>query len=217
MKFKVGDKVKVIATLHKQTCNVGDIVTIKKADVCDSSYLCDIYDVYDAWFYENELGAIENGENNSFTKSNLKDGDIITYRNGIKRLVNATNEKIVFIQNPNILSFDFYDFRDDLTNKNKDGKAYDIVKVERATKYETVFERKEEILDEAEKKYLADVIRPFRKHIMFISKTGFDGEEFLKIDFKRPVNSFSLPFFKKNSMYKGMKVDQKYTLEELEI
>ena len=215
MKFNVGDKVKVIATLHKQACNVGDIVTIKKADVWDSSYLCDVDNVYDAWFYENELGAIENGENNSFTKSDLKDGDIVTYKNGIKRLVNATNKKIVFIQNPNILSFDFCDFRDNLTNRK--GKEYDIVKVERATKYEMVFERKEEILDEVEKKYLADVIRPFRQHIMFISKTGFDGEEFLKIDFKRPVNSFSLPFFKKNSMYKGMKVDQKYTLEELEI
>lgn len=215
MKFKVGDKVKVIATLHKQACNVGDIVTIKKADVWDSSYLCDIDNVYDAWFYENELGAIENGENNSFTKSDLKDGDIVTYRNGFKRLVNTTNPKIVYIYNSNILSFNFCDFRGNLTNRK--GKEYDIVKVERATKYEMVFERKEEILDEVEKKYLADVIRPFRQHIMFISKTGFDGEEFLKIDFKRPVNSFSLPFFKKNSMYKGMKVDQKYTLEELEI
>jgi hypothetical protein len=215
MKFKVGDKVKVIATLHKQACNVGDIVTIKKADVWDSSYLCDVDNVYDAWFYESELGAIENGENNSFTKSDLKDGDIVTYKNGIKRLVNATNKKIVFIQNPNISSFDFCDFRGNLTNKY--GKEYDIVKIERLLKYETVFKREEEILDEAEKKYLADVIRPFRKHIMFISKIGFDGEEFLKIDFKRPVNSFSLPFFEKNSMYKGMKVDQKYTLEELGI
>lgn len=215
MKFKVGDKVKVIATLHSQACFVGDIVTIKKANVWDSSYLCDVDNVYDAWFYENELGAIENGENNSFTKADLKDGDIVTYRNGFRRLVNATNQKIVYIYNSNILSFNFCDFRGNLTNRK--GKEYDIVKVERATKYEMVFERKEEILDEVEKKYLADVIRPFRKHIMFISKTGFDGEEFLKIDFKRPVNSFSLPFFKKNSMYKGMKVDQKYTLEELEI
>ena len=150
-----------------------------------------------------------------FTKADLKDGDIVTYRNGFRRLVNATNAKIVYIYNSNILSFNFCDFRGNLTNRK--GKEYDIVKVERATKYEMVFERKEEILDEVEKKYLADVIRPFRQHIMFISKTGFDGEEFLKIDFKRPVNSFSLPFFKKNSMYKGMKVDQKYTLEELEI
>lgn len=211
MKFRIGDKLKVINIKHCQSCNIGEIVKVVDVEEICKRYSCKTSEGLVFYFEESELEKLD------FTKSNLKDGDIITYRNGIKRLVNATNEKIVFIQNPNILSFDFYDFRDDLTNKNKDGKAYDIVKVERATKYETVFERKEEILDEAEKKYLADVIRPFRKHIMFISKTGFDGEEFLKIDFKRPVNSFSLPFFKKNSMYKGMKVDQKYTLEELEI
>ena len=214
MKFRVGDKVKVISTLHKQACNVGDIVTIKKADLLDSSYLCDVDDVYDAWFYENELGAIENGENNSFTKSNLKDGDIVTYRNGIKRLVNATNEKIVFIQNPNILSFGFYDFRDDLTNKNKNGKAYDIVKVERATKYETVFERKEEILDEAEKKYLSDVIRPFKDKIKTICKISAPDDEFISIKLKGDV-SMDFPDFEKGTMYKGMKEYKEYTLKEL--
>ena len=208
MKFKVGDKVKVIATLHKQACNVGDIVTIKKADVCDSSYLCDIYDVYDAWFYENELGAIENGENNIFTISDLKDGDKCTLKNGQVIFFNKDSSRQRTLYAFDNLDKNFkYTINDDVS----------IVKVERPFKYETVFERKKEILDEEEKKYLADVIRPFRQHIMFISKTGFDGEEFLKIDFKRPVNSFSLPFFKKNSMYKGMKENKKYTLEELEI
>lgn len=208
MKFKVGDKVKVIATLHSQACFVGDIVTIKKADVWDSSYLCDVDNVYDAWFYENELGAIENGENNIFTISDLKDGDKCTLKNG----------QVIFFNKDSSCQRTLYVF--DNLDKNFKFTINDdvsIVKVERPLKYETVFERKKEILDEEEKKYLADVIRPFRQHIMFISKTGFDGEEFLKIDFKRPVNSFSLPFFKKNSMYKGMKVDQKYTLEELGI
>ena len=208
MKFKVGDKVKVIATLHSQACFVGDIVTIKKADVWDSSYLCDIDNVYDAWFYENELGAIENGENNIFTISDLKDGDKCTLKNGQVIFFNkdSSRQRTLYVFDNLDKNFK-YTINDDIS----------IVKVERPFKYETVFERKKEILDEEEKKYLADVIRPFRQHIMFISKTGFDGEEFLKIDFKRPVNSFSLPFFKKNSMYKGMKVDQKYTLEELEI
>lgn len=209
MKFRIGDKLKVINIKHCQSCNIGEIVKVVDVGEIYKRYSCKTSEGLVFYFEESELEKLD------FTKADLKDGDIVTYRNGIKRLVNATNKKIVFIQNPNILSFDFYDFRDDLTNKDKDGKAYDIVKVERAAKYETVFERKEEILDESEKNYLVEVIRPFRKHIMFISKIGFDGEEFLKIDFKRPVNSFSLPFFEKNSMYKGMKVDQKYTLEEL--
>ncbi len=213
MKFKVGDKVKVIATLHKQACNVGDIVTIKKADVWDSSYLCDVDNVYDAWFYENELGAIENGENNSFTKSDLKDGDIVTYRNGIRRLVNATNKKIVFIQNPNILSFDFCDFRNDLTNKNE--KEYDIVKIERPLKYETVFKREEEILDEAEKKYLADVVRPFKSKVKYIHKlaSAYGNKEFINIQLRD--DNFTLPYFKKGTMYKEMQTGILYTLEKL--
>ena len=206
MKLKVGDKVKVIAALHKQACNVGGIVTIKKADVWDSCYLCDVDNVYDAWFYENELGAIENSKNNSFTISDLKDGDKCTLKNGQVIFFNKDSSRQRTLYAFDNLDKNFkYTINDDVS----------IVKVERPLKYETVFERKKEILDEEEKKYLADVIGPFRQHIMFISKTGFDGEEFLKIDFKRPVNSFSLPFFEKNSMYKGMKVDQKYTLEEL--
>ncbi len=127
MKFKVGDKVKVIATLHKQACNVGDIVTIKKADVCYLSYLCDVDDVYDAWFYEYELGAIENGENNIFTISDLKDGDKCTLKNG----------QVIFVDKTSNYGFSNIDkqlkyFNDDVS----------IVKVERPIKYETVFERK---------------------------------------------------------------------------
>ena len=126
-----------------------------------------------------------------------------------------TNKKIVFIQNPNILSFDFCDFRNDLTNKN--GKEYDIVKIERPVKYETVFERKEEILDEAEKKYLADVVRPFKNKVQYIVK--YDNplrtkKEYLRI---KLINDgeMNFPDFKKDSMYKGMKEGKKYTLKKL--
>lgn len=209
MKFRIGDKLKVINIKHCQSCNIGEIVKVVDVEEICKRYSCKTSEGLVFYFEESELEKLD------FTKADLKDGDIVTYRNGVRRLVNATNAKIVFIHNSNILSFDFCDFRDNLTNRK--GKEYDIVKVERATKYEMVFERKEEILNETEKKYLAEVIRPFRKDIMFISKIGFDGEEFLKIDFKRPANSFSLPFFEKNSMYKGMKADQKYKLEELGI
>lgn len=189
MKFRIGDKLKVINIKHCQSCNIGEIVKVVDVEEICKRYSCKTSEGLVFYFEESELEKLD------FTKADLKDGDIVTYRNGIKRLVNATNKKIVFIQDPNILSFDFCDFRDNLTNRK--GKEYDIVKIERTLKYETVFKREEEILDEAEKKYLVEVIRPFRKHIMFISKIGFDREEFLKIDFKRPVNSFSLPFFEK--------------------
>lgn len=200
MKFKVGDKVKVIATLHKQACNVGDIVTIKKADVCDSSYLCDIYDVYDAWFYENELGAIENGENNIFTISDLKDGDKCTLKNG----------QVIFVDKTSDYGF---------SNINKQLKYFNddvsIVKVERPVKYETMFERKEEILDEVEKKYLADVVRPFRSKVRSVYKMASicSNKEFINIQLRD--ENFTLPYFEKGTMYKEMQTGKRYTLEKL--
>lgn len=202
MKFKVGDKLKVINIKHCQSCNIGEIVKVVDVEEICKRYSCKTSEGLVFYFEESELEKLD------FTKADLKDGDKCILKNG----------QVIFFNKDSSRQRTLYAF--DNLDKNFKYTINDnvsIVKVERPIKYETVFERKKEILDEAEKKYLADIIRPFRKHIMFISKIGFDGEEFLKIDFKRPVNSFSLPFFKKNSMYKGMKVDQKYTLEELGI
>lgn len=197
MKFKIGDRVKVvkceISGEHCKSINKISTIAQVEKDVPYPYMLKDLGEV----FSEDELELVREKQ---FTKFDLKNGDKCTLGSG----------KVLFFNNDNWFHRSMYAL-------NAPNDALSIVKVERPVKYETVFERKEEILDETEKKYLAEVIRPFRKDIMFISKIGFDGEEFLKIDFKRPVNSFSLPFFEKNSMYKGMKVDQKYTLEELEI
>lgn len=202
MKFKVGDKLKVINIKHCQSCNIGEIVKVVDVEEICKRYSCKTSEGLVFYFEESELEKLD------FTKADLKDGDKCILKNGQVIFFNKDSSRQRTLYAFDNLDKNFkYTINDDVS----------IVKVERPIKYETVFERKKEILDEAEKKYLADIIRPFRKHIMFISKIGFDGEEFLKIDFKRPVNSFSLPFFKKNSMYKGMKVDQKYTLEELGI
>lgn len=199
MKFKIGDKVKVVkCEISGKRCgNINKISTITQVgkDVPYPYILKDLDEV----FSEDELELVQEKQ---FTKADLKDGDKCTLKNGQVIFVDKTSD------------YGFSNINEQLKYFNDD---VSIVKVERPVKYETMFERKEEILDEVEKKYLAEVIRPFRKDIMFISKIGFDGEEFLKIDFKRPANSFSLPFFEKNSMYKGMKADQKYKLEELGI
>lgn len=208
MKFRIGDKLKVINIKHCQSCNIGEIIKVVDVEEIYKRYSCKTSEGLVFYFEESELEKLD------FTKADLKDGDIVTYRNGIKRLVNATNKKIVFIQNPNILSFDFCDFRDDLTNKNKEGKEYDIVKTERPVKYETVFERKEEILDEAEKKYLANVIRPFKDKIKGIVKFSNFDAEYILIEVKDDGNIF-FPYFKKGTMYKRMRPKKKYTLEEL--
>ena len=78
-----------------------------------------------------------------------------------------------------------------------------------------------QILDEVEKRYLKGVIRPFRKRVKYISKEKdfvygpFDvPTEFIHIELS-DADIADFPNFKANTMYKGMKLGRKYTLEEL--
>ena len=71
-----------------------------------------------------------------------------------------------------------------------------------------------EILDEEEKEYLSNVIKPFRDKVECIVKKIFENEEYIKIVIKNDSDLF-FPNFKKGTMYKGMEEDKRYTLEEL--
>lgn len=75
---------------------------------------------------------------------------------------------------------------------------------------------KEPILDEAERKYLSDVIRPFRKEVATISKfQNWDNtHQYIYIALKSQ-HYCTLPFFPKSTMYKGMENGKHYSLEEL--
>lgn len=154
-----------------------------------------------------------------FTKSDLQDGDIVTYRDGRKRIKKGDR----FVDSKNISTFmPLCDYTNDLKD-NLGDTEYDIVKVERPVKYETVYERaeeeKKEILDKVEKNYLTNVIKPFRKRVKFIRKIEsltFSAEkELLQIQLND--DDIALPYFEKNTMYKGMKLDKDYSLEELGI
>lgn len=153
----------------------------------------------------------------TFTKSDLKDGDIVIQRNGDKKRYCTNREGFVGIDGDSYLAYSNY--KENLLDKDGD-EIYDIVKVERLT-YETVFERKEEILDNTEKNYLRSVIRPFRDRVKTIEKDiiddmdDMDNGEYISINFEDFLDSFSLPTFKKGTMYKGMKLNKEYTLKEL--
>ena len=134
----------------------------------------------------------------TFTKSDLKDGDKWTLKNG----------QVIFVDKTSQYGFNSIDaqlkyFNDDVS----------IVKVERPVKYETLFEREEEILDETEKRYLSNVIKPFRDKVKAIEKVSY-SREFIKIYIKEDEPTI-LPYFEKGTMYKGMKEDKEYTLKEL--
>lgn len=137
-----------------------------------------------------------------FETSDLKDGDIITYRNG----------KQVIVVNSKVASFELYN--NDLTHKSN--KNYDIVKIEHPSNYQTVFERKEEILDKAEKRYLRDVIRPFRDKVKSIYKhKRYYDESISYICICLENDNIYFPDFETNTMYKKMETNKKYKLEEL--
>lgn len=76
-------------------------------------------------------------------------------------------------------------------------------------------EYKEEILDYAEKKYLSEVIRPFRKEVTGIvkQKDMIYCQDFITILVGEDYSS--LPRFERDAMYKGMEYDKTYTPEEL--
>lgn len=79
-------------------------------------------------------------------------------------------------------------------------------------------EYKEPILDEAEKEYLGNIVKPYRDRVGFIVKT--DATEYERIiicvlGLTQHNNYIVLPYFYKNTMYKGMEVGKDYTLEEL--
>lgn len=78
-----------------------------------------------------------------------------------------------------------------------------------------VIEEKE-ILDETKKKYLENVIRPFKDKVSYIEKIGYSSKEFICIDIKND-SSINLPVFSKDTMYNGMKANKIYTLEELRL
>lgn len=202
MKFKVGDKVKVIAKKHGHGFNIGEIVKIE--EISDRDYKCSSLKENELWWMgEDEFTKVK------FTKLDLKDGDIVTYRNGLKKIVSG--DKLY----GNDLFAPLRYYTEDL--KDVDGEEeYDIVKVERPVKYETLFERKEEILDEVEKRYLTEVIRPFRKRIQFIQKKKEITEinPYIRI-ICEDNDKLVFPYITDNSMYKGMEPNRKYTLEEL--
>ncbi len=77
-------------------------------------------------------------------------------------------------------------------------------------------EYKPSILDKAEKKYLFNIVRPFRNKVEGIVKLedAIFQKEYIKILLKGE-SGINLPFFDKGIMYRGMRVVKPYSLKEL--
>ena len=71
-------------------------------------------------------------------------------------------------------------------------------------------------LDEVEKEYLSNIIKPFRDRVENVEKcdSGIEHGEYITIRIRDDV-PIELPIFEKNTLYQNMETYIEYTLEEL--
>ncbi len=202
MKFKVGDKVKFSKEIvgHTDSVKIGEIYKIIKIDESFIPYKVENGE----WFTEEELELAD------YTYEDLKKSPIgtkVTFEN-----------KEVFVKDDED-TFENLSERLDLEDLEglEDNHMYNgkIIKIEEP-EYTTVYEYKPEILDEAEKRYLRGVIRPFRDDVEVIRKLSSrtKGKYYIQIRYKDEPST-NLPYFESQEMYKNMETEKIYTLEEL--
>lgn len=73
------------------------------------------------------------------------------------------------------------------------------------------------ILDAVEKRWLKEVLRPFKKRTILITKHSMGKEEWIVINFINGMNWYytNLPYFPAGKMYKGMKLKHHYNAADL--
>ena len=77
--------------------------------------------------------------------------------------------------------------------------------------------RDDEPLTHKEKEYLKFVFKPFASDIMYVHKQRMRSDDTEYIAARTYKDSIIFPYFTKGIMYKGMKLEAKYTLKELGI
>ena len=114
------------------------------------------------------------------------------------------------VNSERLLGYNPYTFRDNGLY-DKDNDCCDVILINLLS---GIFEIEQLILDDIEKRYLDGVLRPFKDRVMWVKKVDADEEQFISICIKDGQRIY-FPYFNKGTMYKGMKLNKKYTLEEL--
>ena len=204
--FNVGDKVKCIdaGSINRELKN-GETYIVSHVDTNGFVKLKGLSSYY---YDPSRFKKIE------YTYEDLKKSPIgskITFENGAVLVKDEKNCFENVSSSRNIA--DLCNLKDNYSDLGK------IIKIEEPT-YTTVYEANKEILDEAEKRYLRGVVRPY-KNVKSIQKYIFFDKKLAKIQiFVLDIRgtgcwSIDLPPFKKDTMYKNMEDNKNYTLEEL--
>ena len=209
MKFKIGDKVKLnknIKDFRYGKAGVSyeeiGIITYVKEDKYTVKFPS-----HCSWDGTKEELVLAKYTYEDLKKSPL--GTQITFENGVF---------LIKLRDNHYESKGFW--REDIDLEGMEdtlGTLGKIIKIEEPT-YRTVYEAKKEILDEAEKRYLRNVIRPFKDKVKYVKKiVFFDGDTkiSIRVEENNKIWYIGFPPFKKDRMYKGMIDDKEYTLEEL--
>nr|DAJ23398.1 MAG TPA: hypothetical protein [Caudoviricetes sp.] len=198
MKFKVGDRVRFVKSViyHNKDVKLGEVYTVQ--DIEERGYMIENKE----WFKEKELQKVE------YTYKDLEKAPIgtkVTFENG-EILVKDGED---FFENASYVKniLELYNFKSRILGK--------IIKIEEP-EYQAVYESKPEILDEVEKRYLSNVIRPFRDKVTNIKKSTNGKREYITVNMVNDLG-ISFPGFEIGKMYKGMERGELYTLEELRL
>lgn len=206
MRYKVGDRVKYVKKIIHHNVVTGGIFTITHIDENNQSfqYLAESKKGNKQWFKEEELQKVE------YTFEDFKKSPI-----GTKIVFEKLKYEPLIRTSEKKFENECYRFYiRDLENLcTRDfGK---IIKIEEP-EYQAVYESKPEILDEVEKRYLSNVIRPFRDKVTNIKKSTNGKREYITVNMVNDLG-ISFPGFEIGKMYKGMERGELYTLEELRL
>lgn len=213
MKFKEGDKVKLVRMedenidLYKKYLGQEfEIATIMP----NTNPHCTLKGNINISPYLKNLELVKDYTYEDLKKSPI--GTKVTFENG-EVLVKDKENYFENVHECREIA-NLYNLKDNYSDLGK------IIKIEEPT-YQTVYEAKQEILDEAEKRYLREVIRPY-KTVKYINKSTYGGGRkasvtITVIDIDGDNWEIQLPPFETKNMYKNMKNDKEYTLEELRL
>lgn len=142
-----------------------------------------------------------------------------------KRILEGTNKRFKWIareKNGELCIYEKKPFREDgkyfgtLSNLDVFNRCVSDVLFKNVTWENSPIQfRDDELLTSEEREYLKFVFRPFASNIIYVQKVQLNNIEYIKA-----INySFAIVFpdFEKGTMYKGMKPETKYTLDELGI
>lgn len=203
--FNVGDKVKcidAIGSINRELKN-GETYIVSHVDTNGFVKLKGLSSYYydPSRFKKIEYTYEDLKKSAIGTKITFEDGKVLikTEENRFENRINVT-------------------YIGEINNHFKDKILGKIIKIEKPS-YTTVYEAKKEILDEAEKRYLKGVVRPY-KNVKSILKYIYPGNRLESImitvlDLENEDWLFTLPPFETGKMYKNMEDNKAYTTEEL--